>query len=95
MSNVEFSAEQRRGLYRAIQERRDIREFRSDPVPPETLARIIKAAHHGPSVGFMQPWDFILVRDVEKRGRVKDLFDRERRAAAEFFDDSRRSQYLS
>ncbi len=95
MSNIEFSAEQRRGLYRAIHERRDIREFRSDPVPAETLARIIKAAHHGPSVGFMQPWDFILVRDVEKRGQVKDLFNRERRAAAEFFDDSRRSQYLS
>ena len=95
MSNIEFSAEQRRGLYRAIHERRDIREFRSDPVPPDTLARIIRAAHHGPSVGFMQPWDFILVSNVETRGRVKELFEKERRAAAQFFDDSRRSQYLS
>ena len=95
MSNAEFSAEQRKGLYRAIYGRRDIREFRSDPVPPDTLARIIRAAHHGPSVGFMQPWDFILVTNVETRGRVKELFEKERRAAAQFFDDSRRSQYLS
>ena len=95
MSNAEFSAEQRGGLYRAIYERRDIRVFREDQVAPETLARIIKAAHHGPSVGFMQPWDFILVSDVETRERVKELFEKERRAAAQFFEESRRAKYLS
>ena len=95
MRGAEFSPEQRSGLYRAIYERRDIRVFRDDPVPPETLARILRAAHHGPSVGFMQPWDFILVSDVETRMRVKDLFERERQAASQFFDHSRRSQYLS
>ena len=95
MNWAEFSPEQRSGLYRAIYERRDIRVFRDDPVPPETLARILRAAHRGPSVGFMQPWDFILVSDVETRMKVKDLFERERQAAAQFFDHSRRSQYLS
>ena len=95
MSKAEFPPEQRHGLYRAIYERRDIRLFREEPVPPETLARIIRAAHHGPSVGFMQPWDFILVSDLETRRQVKDLFDRERLAASQFFDDSRRSKYLS
>lgn len=95
MRGTEFSPEQRSGLYRAIYERRDIRVFRDDPVPPETLARVLRAAHRGPSVGFMQPWDFILVSDVETRMRVKDLFERERQAASQFFDHSRRSQYLS
>ena len=95
MKRSNFPEEQRLGLYRAIYERRDIRVFRNDPVPPETLARILRAAHHGPSVGFMQPWDFILISDMETRGQVKDLFDRERQAASQFFDDSLRSQYLS
>ena len=95
MKGAEFPSEQRHGLYRAIYERRDIRAFRDQPVPPETLARIIRAAHNGPSVGFMQPWDFILVSDVDTRVHVKRLFDRERQAAAQFFDESRRSQYLS
>ena len=90
-----FPLEERQGIYRAIYARRDIRTFRDDPVPPDVLARIIQAAHHGPSVGFMQPWDFILVSNCETRGQVKDLFDRERRAAAQFFDEPRRSQYLS
>ena len=90
-----FSDEEVRGLYRAIFSRRDIRTFKSDPVPPDVLARIIRAAHHGPSVGFMQPWDFIMVRDVVIRQKVKDLFDRERQAASSFFDEPRRSHYLS
>ena len=95
MTNAEFTSEQRRGLYRAIYERRDIRTFREEPVPSDVLARIIEAAHHAPSVGFMQPWDFILVRDASTRERVRDLFERERQAAAQFFDEPRRANYLS
>ena len=75
-----FSEEEQRGLYRAIFSRRDIRTFKTDPIPPDVLARIIRAAHHGPSVGFMQPWDFIMVQDVAIREKVKDLFNRERQA---------------
>jgi 5,6-dimethylbenzimidazole synthase len=90
-----FSEAERTGVYRAIHSRRDIRHFRSDPIPDEALARIIRAAHHGPSVGFMQPWDFILVQDPSVRQQVRELFLRERAAAACFFDEPRRSQYLS
>ena len=90
-----FSEDEQRGLYRAIYSRRDIRTFKSDPVPSDVLARIIRAAHHGPSVGFMQPWDFIMVQDVVIRQKVKSLFDRERQAASCFFDEPRRSHYLS
>ena len=91
----DFSDGERQGVYRAIQQRRDIRHFRPDPIPDATLTRLIRAAHQGPSVGFMQPWDFILVRDIERREQVKELFHRERQAAACFFDEPRRSHYLS
>ena len=90
-----FTSEERDGVYRAIEQRRDIRDFRPDPIPDSILARVIQAAHHGPSVGFMQPWDFILVRDSQRRQQVKDLFERERQASACFFDEPRRSHYLS
>ena len=91
----EFPEEQRRGVYRAICARRDIRHFLTDPIPDAVLARLVQAAHHGPSVGFMQPWDFILVRNLGVRQRIKELFHRERQAAACFYDEPRRSQYLS
>jgi len=90
-----FVEAERRGLYRAIQTRRDVRNFRSDPIPDDALARVIQAAHHGPSVGFMQPWDFIMIRDLAVRQQVKELFHRERESAACFFDEPRRSEYLS
>ena len=95
MARSDFHPQEIQGLYRAIHERRDIRQFRDEPLPPAKLARIIEAAHHGPSVGYMQPWDFILVSDLALRGKIKDLFERERRAAANFFDGPRREQYLS
>ena len=46
-------------LYRLIESRRDVRAFRGEPIQDETLRRILRAAHHAPSVGFMQPWNFI------------------------------------
>ncbi len=91
----EFSPEEKSGLYAAILGRRDIRAFQPDAIPDDVLARILNAAHHAPSVGFMQPWDFILIQEAQTRQRIKDLSDRERQAAACFFDEPRRSKYLS
>ena len=90
-----FPLEERQGIYRAIYARRDVRHFRGDTIPDEVLARIIKAAHQGPSVGFMQPWDFMLIRSLDVRNQVKELFERERQAAACYYDEPRRSHYLS
>jgi 5,6-dimethylbenzimidazole synthase len=58
-----FPAEALQGVYQAIYQRRDVRSFRSDPFPDEVLAGLLDAAHHAPSIGFMQPWGFLLVRD--------------------------------
>jgi len=90
-----FSAAARQAVYDAIFHRRDIRHFRSEPLPDEVLWRLLDAAHHAPSVGFMQPWNFIVVRSPAVRAQVKELFERERLAASCFYDEPRRSQYLS
>jgi 5,6-dimethylbenzimidazole synthase len=70
-------------VYRAIAERRDMRHFRPDPVDPETLARLLAAAHHAPSVGYMQPWRFVRVTDRGLRDRVYTLVEEERQRTAE------------
>jgi 5,6-dimethylbenzimidazole synthase len=85
----------RPGLYAAIFKRRDIRHFRPDPVPDVTLSRILLAAHHAPSVGFTQPWSFIIVRDLGRRREVKRVFEQERMKNAALFSGSRRKQFLS
>ena len=66
-------------LHDAINGRRDVRSgFRLDPIPDDVLTRVLDAAHHAPSVGFSQPWDFLVVRDIETRRRVRRIVHRER-----------------
>jgi 7-cyano-7-deazaguanine synthase in queuosine biosynthesis len=59
------------------------------------LARVLDAAHHMPSAGFMQPWNFIVIAALRTRAQVLRLYQRERVVAAQFFDETCRSQYLS
>lgn len=87
---------ERAGVYRAIFTRRDTRsEFLSDPVPDETLARLLVAAHHAPSVGFMQPWSFLIVRDFDTRKRVHEAFLKANEEAALMFPEDQRDAYRS
>lgn len=90
-----FSPEERQAVYRAIHERRDVRNYRPDPLPEPTLWRILDAAHHAPSVGFMQPWNFILLRDRGVRQKVYDHFADVNARAAEVWRDDRRRAYQS
>ena len=94
--NRPFSDDERAGLYRAIYERRDVRsQFLPDPIPQPVLARLLKAAHHAPSVGFMQPWDFILIDSLEVRQQVLASFNEENAKAAENYTDERKQTYRS
>jgi 5,6-dimethylbenzimidazole synthase len=91
-----FSEEERRGVYRAIYERRDVRShFLPDPVPDDVLGRILDAAHHAPSVGFMQPWDFIVIRDGPVRKAAYRNFECASRRAAEAYQGEQRKLYDS
>ena len=78
-----FNQQDKDAIYRVIAERRDMRHFRSDPVPAEILARLLQAAHFAPSVGFMQPWRFIRITDHHLRQQMHDLVEAERIATAQ------------
>jgi nicotinate-nucleotide--dimethylbenzimidazole phosphoribosyltransferase len=74
-----YPADQLAAVYRVIEERRDVRQgFLPDPVPAEVLARVLAAAHHAPSVGFSQPWDFVVITERERRERIAALASRRR-----------------
>jgi 5,6-dimethylbenzimidazole synthase len=79
-----FSEAERQAVYRAISERRDMREFvPGTTVADDVLARLLAAAHAAPSVGLMQPWRFIRITDTALRGRLHALVDDERLLTAE------------
>ena len=83
MNEHAFSPDERAAVYRAIAERRDMRHFRPDPVEPALLERLLWAAHHAPSVGFMQPWRFIRVTSRALREQMHALVETERQATAQ------------
>jgi 5,6-dimethylbenzimidazole synthase len=94
--NGDFSPVERDGFYKAVFSRRDVRShFTSEPIDDKVLSRILNAAHHAPSVGFSQPWNFILIKDKKTRHEVKDSFDKERLRSSNLIEDPKRSKYLS
>ncbi len=91
-----FTEAEREAVYKAIFNRRDVRsEFLDRQIPDAVLQRILNAAHHAPSVGFMQPWDFLLIRDLERRKQIHQLFLQANAEAAQLFSGERQAQYRS
>ena len=89
-----FSQAERDALYRAIFTRRDVRgQFRPDPVPEDLLRRLLLAAHHAPSVGFMQPWNFVVVTDPAVKDRIHADFLKANEEAAVLFTGERQALY--
>jgi len=70
-----FAEVERDAIYKVMRGRRDVRQFLPHPIPDEVLRRILEMAHLAPSVGFMQPWNFILVSSVPLRRQIKALFE--------------------
>jgi len=88
-----YSDTDRAAIYRVIRERRDMRHFRSDPIPEEILQRVLQAAHQAPSVGLMQPWRFIRITDSALRCQIHALVDAERHLTADALG-SRDAQFM-
>ncbi len=91
---LEFAEAEKKALYKAIYLRRDVREhFLPSAIPEPVLRRLLDAAHHAGSVGFMQPWSFIVIRREEVKKRVKNLFEQANKEAAKVFEGERRELY--
>ncbi len=91
-----FPDSQKRGVYRAIYERRDIRkEFLPKAIPRKVLLKLLNAAHHAGSVGFMQPWNFVVISDAKIKQKIKKIFRVENEKAKKNYSGDRLTKYLS
>jgi len=92
----DFTEEEKKGLYKAIYSRRDVRShFTSRSIDDDILARILNAAHHAPSVGFSQPWNFILIKEMITKKKIKNSFEQEKSRSSKLIEEPKRSKYLS
>jgi 5,6-dimethylbenzimidazole synthase len=68
--------------------RRDVRNFRADPVPQAILDHLLDLVQLAPSVGNSQPWRFVSVESAGARAEVRASFEHcNREALAGFTGD--------
>ncbi len=90
----DISKAERDGLYKIIMGRRDVRsQFLAKPIEDDKLVRILQAAHHAPSVGFMQPWNFMVIRSRQRRQEVLSLFEKANKEARDLFEGKKGDLY--
>jgi 5,6-dimethylbenzimidazole synthase len=83
-----FTSTEKEGLYKAVFSRRDVRShFIDKKIPDDVLVKILNAAHHAPSVGYSQPWDFIIIKSKATRLKVKNSFIVEREKSISLLDN--------
>lgn len=81
-------------LVELLKWRRDVRHFSTAPVAPGLVQCLIDAAQLSPSVGFSQPWRFVLVESPEARAKIRASFESARVAAAGQYDTPAQQEYL-
>jgi 5,6-dimethylbenzimidazole synthase len=97
MPTDSFTLTEKEGLYKAVFSRRDVRShFIDKKIQDDVLVKILNAAHHAPSVGYSQPWDFILIKNKVTRLKVKNSFIVERKKSISLLDNDldRQDKYI-
>jgi 5,6-dimethylbenzimidazole synthase len=74
----DFTPQEIAAVYRVMAMRRDMRHFLSEPLDEALVGRLLAAAHMAPSVGLMQPWRFIRIRDRVLRASIHAIVEEER-----------------
>lgn len=82
-------------LYEAIFKRRDIRHFQRRPVPHEITMKILKAAHHAGSVGYMQPWNFVVIESHLVKEQILQVFEKSNAQARKVYTGNAQKLYDS
>lgn len=58
----------------AIRSRRNVRNYRAEPISDDDLNRIVEAAWRAPSASNRQHWDFVLVTDRAQLGELSTVW---------------------
>ena len=90
-----FNQEEADLLLDIMLNRRDVRgnRFSDRPIEEEKIRQILLAAVNAPSVGFSQPWEFVLVKSSEIKQQIKESFNQETAKASGLFEGEKQREY--
>lgn len=91
----DFDVAFRAGFLRLLRWRRDVRHFRTDPVPEALLEELLDAACLAPSVGNSQPWRFVLAESDPVRRGIRENFEQANARALQGYDGERARLYAT
>jgi 5,6-dimethylbenzimidazole synthase len=89
----EFDADFRARLAELFAWRRDVRRFRTDPLPSALVDRLLDLAVLAPSVGNAQPWRFVSVESAPRRAAIIADFEKANEEAARLYRDEQAALY--
>ncbi|HLI10757.1 MAG TPA: 5,6-dimethylbenzimidazole synthase [Alphaproteobacteria bacterium] len=95
MDAPQFDEEFRRRFAALLEWRRDVRRFRTEPLPEGLLERLLALACRAPSVGLSQPWRFVIVEDEARRAAIRDEFARCNADALASYEGERAKLYAT
>ena len=75
VAHPRFDADFRARLRELFAWRRDVRRFKRDALPAETIEHLIEIACLSPSVGLSQPWRFVIVDGAAARADIRQCFE--------------------
>jgi len=91
----EFSIDESNVLNEIMQYRRDVRgnRFINKPISNELIDKVLTSALSAPSVGYSQPWQFVLIDDKQVKQKVLESFNEENQQAKTLFSDKKQQAY--
>ncbi len=93
---MKFNANDTKTLLDIMKSRRDVRgnHFLSKEIEDEKLRLILEAGLTAPSVGYSQPWKFIVIKNKNIKEEIFDNFVKENKKAKEIFKSENLYQKL-
>jgi len=84
---MKFDQQIAQQLFEVMKHRRDVRgnRFTDKPIERSDLEQILQAANTAPSVGFSQPWRFVIIQKKQQRQKIYTLFEKANRKAKRKF----------
>ncbi|OEJ99147.1 5,6-dimethylbenzimidazole synthase [Flavivirga aquatica] len=91
-----FYEEEQQLLEEVLLHRRDVRgnHFKKEAIPKGVINKIIQAGLTAPSVGFSQPWEFVLIKDEVTKQAIKETFAEETEKAVKQFSNEKQKEYI-
>jgi len=95
MCGRQFTEDESQLLQEIIINRRDVRgnRFLSTPLDEADIEKILLAAVNAPSVGFSQPWEFVVIQDENTKNIIKDSFQQKNNQASNHFSTEKQALY--